>query len=177
MRNVICSCAVVICLVPVSVARADHGAAGSAALAPQADARTRAAAEKLLGLMNANQNVEQMIQAMTNMQQTMMASQKLSAEEQKRFLERMRVMMDVTVKPMMEKTAAMSIEAYAATFTLDELNGLIAFYESPVGRTFVEKYPAVMSSIMQQSAALLPELMRKMQEEMKQELDRVRKGQ
>lgn len=121
------------------------------------------------------------IQAMIKAQEAMIASQNLSEEQKKQLLARTRSFMDTTMKPIMEKTEALSIEAYAATFTLEELEGLIAFYQSPVGQKFIEKQPQLMTTLMQQSTArtqsLMPDLLRKMQEETKREIERTRKGQ
>lgn len=38
-------------------------------------------------------------------------------------------------------------ESYAATFTLDELNGLVAFFKTPLGRAYVEKIPMLSKQI------------------------------
>jgi uncharacterized protein len=49
------------------------------------------------------------------------------------------------------------------TFTQDEINGLIAFYESPVGKAFIDKMPAVMqrsTQLMQVLAAPMADKMR-----------------
>lgn len=37
----------------------------------------------------------------------------------------------------------MVIDIYAETFTKDEINGLIAFYETPTGKAFIYKTPQV----------------------------------
>jgi len=42
----------------------------------------------------------------------------------------------------------MTEQIYAQSFTQEEINGLIAFYESPAGRAFVEKMPIVMQKSM-----------------------------
>lgn len=48
-----------------------------------------------------------------------------------------------------------NVDIYRSTFTQDEVDGLIAFYESPAGRALVEKMPQVM----QRSMALLQQRM------------------
>ena len=151
----------------------------AAAAGQQPDSRTHAAAQKLHSLMKTGQNVEPMIQAMIKAQEAMIASQNLSEEQKKLLLARARSFMETAMKPIMEKTEALSIEAYAATFTLEELEGLIAFYQSPVGQKFIEKQPQLMTALMQQSTALtqslMPDLLRKMQEETKREIERTQK--
>ena len=152
-----------------------------AAAGQQSDSRTHAAAQKLHSLMKTGQNVEPMIQAMIKAQEAMIASQNLSEEQKKQLLARTRSFMDTAMKPIMEKTEALSIEAYAATFTLEELEGLIAFYQSPVGQKFIEKQPQLVTTLMQQTTtltqSLMPDLLQKMQEETKREIERTRKEQ
>jgi hypothetical protein len=43
----------------------------------------------------------------------------------------------------------MQMQIYRETFSQEEINDLIAFYESPTGQTFVKKMPAVMQKSMQ----------------------------
>ena len=51
---------------------------------------------------------------------------------------------------------------FAEVFTLEELKGLVAFYESSVGKSLVKKQPVLMQKAMQLSqkkmAVLIPEL-------------------
>ena len=54
------------------------------------------------------------------------------------------------------------VKLISLLFTQEEIDGLIAFYESPAGATFVEKMPVVMQksmSIMQSRAATVMEKM------------------
>ncbi len=62
-----------------------------------------------------------------------------------------------------DKIRPIQVGIYRETFTQDEINGLIAFYESPVGKAFVDKMPAVMqrsNQLMQVLAAPMAEKMR-----------------
>jgi hypothetical protein len=49
----------------------------------------------------------------------------------------------------------MQMQVYRESFTQEEIDGLIAFYESPAGKVFVEKMPQVM----QRSMALMQQRM------------------
>jgi len=40
------------------------------------------------------------------------------------------------------------VESYAETFTVDELNGLVEFFKTPVGRAYVDKMPMLSKHIM-----------------------------
>lgn len=59
------------------------------------------------------------------------------------------------------------VTIYRETFDQDEVDGLIAFYKSPVGRAFIEKTPVVMQKSMAVSQnrmqAILPRLQAAMQ--------------
>lgn len=59
------------------------------------------------------------------------------------------------------------VTIYRETFDQDEVDGLIAFYKSPVGKAFVEKTPVVMQKSMVSSQnrmqAILPKLQAAMQ--------------
>jgi len=54
---------------------------------------------------------------------------------------------------------------YAQTFTADQLDGIIAFYETPIGKKFVEKQPQIMSATMLKMNKIMlrvmPDILRK----------------
>ncbi len=60
------------------------------------------------------------------------------------------------------------VAIYRENFDQNEVDGLIAFYKSPVGRSFVEKMPAVMQRSMSVTMLQMQSLMPKMQAEMEQ---------
>jgi uncharacterized protein len=62
-----------------------------------------------------------------------------------------------------EKMKAMSQQVYAESFTQDEIDGLITFYESPTGRTFVAKMPVVMQKSMAMMQERIGPLMHRIQ--------------
>ena len=49
-------------------------------------------------------------------------------------------------------------ESFAATYTEEELNGLIAFYSSPVGKTITAKTPTLAPASSDHMQAFLPEI-------------------
>jgi hypothetical protein len=61
-----------------------------------------------------------------------------------------------------EKFEPMMIEVYRTNFTEEEVQGMLKFYESDVGRSMVVKMPAVMQSTMQltqqRMGSLVPEM-------------------
>lgn len=54
------------------------------------------------------------------------------------------------------------LEIYRSSFTQEEIDGLITFYESPAGRALVEKMPVVMQKSMAASQQRIGPLMQKM---------------
>jgi hypothetical protein len=145
----------------------------------QADPTARAAAEKLFVVLKADRNAEQIVQVMMKTQESMVASQSISEEQKKRLMDGMKVLAETMMKPLMEKTKELYVDAYAATFTAKELEELVDFYQSPVGQKLVDKQPQMIADVMQSSMALaqslMPEMQRKMQEVMRQELEGNRK--
>jgi hypothetical protein len=56
------------------------------------------------------------------------------------------------------------VKAYSETFSEEEIDGILAFYESPAGRAMREKMPILMPKVMAaaqaQAAGLMPEIER-----------------
>jgi hypothetical protein len=56
------------------------------------------------------------------------------------------------------------VKAYSETFSEEEINGILAFYESPAGRAMQAKMPMFTSTVMvlaqTQAKELMPEIQR-----------------
>jgi hypothetical protein len=81
-------------------------------------------------------------------------SQKLTPADQK-VLDAMRaeVMKDVATELNWTEMRSLFIEVYSSTFSQEEIDGLIAFYNTPVGKAFAAKQPEIAqktNSIVQQ---------------------------
>jgi hypothetical protein len=63
----------------------------------------------------------------------------------------------------MAKLKPMYIRVYSDSFTQEEINSLIAFYESPTGKMFTAKMPAVMQSLMAEMPKAMAPMMQEMQ--------------
>src|SRR5262245_493092 len=68
-----------------------------------------------------------------------------STPEQRRKMESMteKVMDALREEMSYEKTKPFLLRIYSESFTQEEIDGLIAFYESPAGRAFIAKMPVV----------------------------------
>jgi hypothetical protein len=91
----------------------------------------------------------------------------MSAEER----QRMDAAVERTVNAMrqdmsVEKMRPEMARLYAETFTQEEIDGLIAFYQGPAGRAFVSKMPTVMQKSMQIMREHMDPLMRRLDEEL-----------
>lgn len=76
---------------------------------------------------------------------------------------------DITRRVMRDKILPKLIDQmvpiYAATFTTSELEALVNFYESPVGRSITDKVPALAPKSAEIMRALMPEMMSEMLKE------------
>jgi uncharacterized protein len=62
-----------------------------------------------------------------------------------------------------DKLEPLYIRVYQKTFTQQELDGMLAFYKTPVGAAMIAKMPAVMQNTMEEMQSLMGPVMEKMQ--------------
>jgi hypothetical protein len=125
----------------------------------------------------ADTKVEKLLDTMsTNVDQVMRRSMEASTQGQQLSPEQRRVI-DATaakfVQVMREemtwdKMRPLYVQIYQESFTQEEIDGLIAFYESPAGVAFVEKMPFVMQKSMSIMQSRLAPMMEKMKAAMKE---------
>lgn len=126
-----------------------------------------ALATELLSLMKIDENMKQafdmtkqmMVQQVSQMEKlTGQSSGGKAADYQSRVL-------DLVADEMSwEKLKGPYIDLYASTFTAEELKGLVDFYKSPIGQTFIRKQPDLMKKTMQLNQKMQMELMPKLQQ-------------
>jgi hypothetical protein len=102
----------------------------------------------------------------------------LSADEQA-VLDRQQAKMAGIMKEELswEKMKDRYVQAYRETFSQEEIDGLIAFYRTPVGQSFVSKQPELMKrtmTILQQRMAPMMQRIQKMSEETALELQKAK---
>ena|ERR1700676_488942 len=120
--------------------------------------------QRLLTVMNADNMIDQMFEQI----KAMTASQVppgVSPEQIAKAHEIQNKIMDVVKAHISwEKMRPQYVKLYAETFTDEEVNGMLAFYESPAGRAMLEKMPALVTKIMEvaqgQMKDVLPEIQR-----------------
>lgn len=129
--------------------------------------------DKMVEAMYAN--MEQMLRQ--SMQQA--TTGKTLTDEQKRVLELAparlaKVMREEITWASMEP---MIVKVYRESFDQAEVDGLIAFYQSPVGQSFVAKMPQVMHRSMEASQGQLQAFMPKLQAAMRDVMKEARLNQ
>ena len=120
--------------------------------------------EQLLDTMLANVD-----QVMRRSMETSTQGQQLSPEQRQavdgaaaKFVQVMREEMT------WDKLRPLYVQIYQESFTQEEIDGLIAFYESPAGVAFVEKMPVVMQKSMSIMQSRMATMMEKMKAAMKE---------
>jgi hypothetical protein len=115
----------------------------------------------------------------TSLQQATKGKQ-LSADEQA-VLDRQQAKMAGIMKEELswEKMKGLYVQVYRETFSQEEIDGLIAFYQTPVGQSFVSKQPELMKrtlTIMQQRMGPMMQRIQKMTEETALEMKKANAG-
>ena len=137
---------------------------------------------QLLRLTKVDQLVDSVFTQMDGMLKTSLQQatkgKPLSAEEQA-ILDRQQARMIGIMKEELswDKMQDLYVRAYRDTFSQEEIDGLIAFYRTPVGQSFVNKQPELMKrtmTIMQQRLAPMMQKIQQMSEETAAELKKAR---
>jgi len=132
-----------------------------------ADKPTEASLHHLLDVMQAHQSVDAIRQQMDTMfggyMSKLLDGKQLNAK-QAEIMARSRTRLTDTFKGMLswESMEPMYLKVYAETFTQKEIDGMTAFYETPVGHSMIEKMPLVVKNTMvimqKQMEGLVPKI-------------------
>jgi hypothetical protein len=127
---------------------------------------TQTAAAKLMGLLEMEKNFDSSMQQAVKMQEGMIDQMDLSESEKTEARQAMAGSMKVTLEKFSwSKMEGMFVEIYAEVFTVEELEGIISFYESPAGQKFITKQPELMAKTMEKMQIVMAELMPAIQQE------------
>lgn len=128
-----------------------------------------AAAEKLLNLFNMDENYDQAMNQAKQMSMNLIDSQNLPENEKKKAREAIEASMKITLdKFSWSKMKSIFVEIYAEVLTLEELQGLIDFYESPIGQKFIKKQPQLTAATMQKMQDVMQEIMPEIQKQVEE---------
>jgi len=121
-------------------------------------------ATELMQLMEITKHLDSTQEQMETFAEQMVASQGLPPEQAKEAKALAKQSMNSTFEAMKsipwEETFA---EIYASVFSEEELQGLIDFYQSPVGQKFLEKQPELMKTTMQKMQGEMAKIMPQIQ--------------
>lgn len=144
---------------------------GVQAMAAEESEAKRAEAEKLLGLFNLDKTYDQTIRQAVGMATNMLDAQKMSEPERARAVQAIEASVNVTLEKFSwARMKAMFVDIYSEVLSLEELRGLVAFYESPVGRKFIAKQPELTAAAMRQMQTLLRDILPQIQQEVEKTL-------
>ena len=127
----------------------------------QPSATNIALAGQLVDLMHLDKAMNVGLNNMKQMQSKMLDSSTTnsSTDIKERVQKSMEVGMSAATAFMTpEKLHAMYVSVYASTFTAEELQGAITFYQSPVGQTWIEKQPQLSAAIMEKTMEMMPKM-------------------
>jgi hypothetical protein len=123
------------------------------------EASKSAKAEELLQLTQGDQMLKMMEPMMKGMVAQM--DKDMSAEQRAKVGEMQGKMMAL-IAVRLSKAKPALVKVYTDTYTEEEIDGILAFYKSPVGKAFLQKMPEVMQRsmpvMMQMMGDLQPEL-------------------
>lgn len=140
----------------------------SAFAQPAATAPTDESLKQLLELSGSKKLVDDMqkqLQAVftQSMNQTL-ANQKLTPEAQEKVKEMQSKLTALMMEELSwENLEGLTLQVYKETFSQEEIDGLITFYKSPTGKTFIAKMPTVMKKTIALTQERIKPLMQKVQ--------------
>jgi hypothetical protein len=141
-----------------------------------AEPPSRESLERLLRGMEAEQmvkNVQQYSESMMKGTVDRVAQVRPITPEQRRKLEANSARSSATMRDELswDKMKPMYMQIYTESFTQEEVDGLIAFYESPAGRAFIAKMPVVLNKSMALMQSRIDAMMRETQAGIKETLE------
>ncbi len=140
---------------------------------------TEESIQQLLELTNVRQLLDQMKLQFDSLMSTAVRDaqqgQTLTPERQA-IVDRMRVKMTAVMNETLNWDTLMPlyVRTYRASLTQDELDGMIAFYQSPAGQAYIKKMPVIMQNVMVEMQAMIKPMQQKMVEIQKETLQELK---
>ncbi|MGA9659733.1 MAG: DUF2059 domain-containing protein [Asticcacaulis sp.] len=154
---------------PVMVSAQDAPATQAAAPADAAMTRKVALVERYFTAINMDEMLDSMMKSMSPM--LMEQQRKMHPEISEKDAT---AMSDSVTESMAQFFPGYMIRIkvlYAESFSEDELTQMVAFYESPVGRSITAKTPELMPKTIQIASSMMPELVSNMQKNLCAKID------
>ena len=132
----------------------------------------RQLAEELLVLTEVKNNIEKYFDMVKQMQMAQLKNMDIPSGESGKVASLQEKLMNIARKEMSwENLKEDYISIYAEIFTEEELQGIIAFYKTPIGKKFIEKQPELLQRSMEISQKQMKILMPKMQKLTQETID------
>ena len=126
-------------------------------------AKRKELAEKLITTLKIGDNFPRLFEQIKKMQMDMLARQ-LKGKQLQNAEEINTAIMDLMNKELSwDKLKGKFINLYGEAFSVEELDALIKFYESPIGKKLVDKQPEIQQKSMVITRGLLTDIMPKIQ--------------
>jgi len=139
-----------------SVAQVPGGATSPPAAQVRPSPKAEALVRRYLAAAHIDAQIDLMLGTMlpVMMEQQARLNPKITADDQKVILETTRQVMRDTFTP---KLIERAVPIYASVFSETELQGMVAFYESPTGQAVLAKNPKVAQEVAAATRDLMPE--------------------
>ena len=138
-----------------------------------AEAPTPESVANLLTAIHAEKVVDVLFQNIESMMRKSMSQAlqgKASTEQNKKFFDSYmpKIMLIMRDELSWERMKPLYVQVYSETFSQEEIDGLIRFYDSDVGRSYVSKLPVVMEKTMAISQQQMQPMMQRLQDALQQ---------
>jgi hypothetical protein len=119
--------------------------------------------------------IKQVFDQMKGMTSAQLDKTDMSADARK-SAEDVQARVMVLVEERMGKLQAMLVQVYADTYTEEEVEGILAFYNSPAGQAMLQKMPQLMQRSMAASQQLMGDLMPEIQKIAKEAAEKAKRN-
>jgi len=138
--------------------------------------KNKALAEKLMDSMRISQTMTSTLEMMKKMQMDMM-SKRIKGKDLQNMEELNRSIMELVSRELSwEKLKGAFISIYAESFTAEELDAMIKFYESPIGNKLLDKQPELQQKTMQLMQSIIIKLMPEMEKLARESAEKQKKA-
>lgn len=133
-------------------------------------------AEELMTIIEVTKAIDSSFAEMGKFTDQMVDAQQLSSEQKVKAKELAKASMEKTFKAMRSiDWEKMFAAIYAEVFTKKELEELIKFYKSPIGKKLLEKQPQLTSATMQKMQVEMSKLMPQIQKDIQKAIQKAAK--
>jgi uncharacterized protein len=134
-----------------------------AAFADQASKNAKI--EEMLALTNASQMINQVFEQMKAMETAQLSKMDVPADKRQAADQIQQKILQLLQDSLSwDKLKPKMIEIYAATFTEEEIDGILNFYKSPAGQAMLQKMPQLVQRSMAMTQQMAQEIMPRVQD-------------